>query len=208
MKKMTKIGTVVATFLIAGVANAITPGAYVGVGAGASILRTPDINNTTPGVSTSQKRGGLGGRLFAGYNFTSNFGLEAAYAAYASSTAKASIGNISASEKNSLNALSLVGKAYLPISDTGLNAYVLGGLAEVRSQERVTGHNIPASLTGTTTTNNLRPTYGIGMSYDLPSHMTTNVELSRIQGSGNMKTSDSAIPNADMISLNLGYNFG
>jgi hypothetical protein len=207
MKKMTKISTVVATLLIAGAANAITPGAYVGVGAGGSILRTPDVSSE-PGVSTSDKRGGLGGRLFAGYNLNNNFGLEAAFAAYASSTAKASVSNISTSQKDSLNALSIVAKGYLPIPDTGLNAYVLGGLAEVRNQLRTTGHGIPANLIGTTTTNALRPTYGVGMSYDLPSQMTTSVELSRIQGRGNMKTSDSAIPNADMVSLNLGYNFG
>lgn len=207
MKKMTKISTVVASLLIAGAANAITPGAYVGAGLGDSILRTPNVNKT-PGVSTSQSRGGLGGRVFAGYNFTKNFGLEAALAAYASSTAKASMAKMNISQKDSLNALSLVGKGYLPLGDTGLNAYVLGGLAEVRNELRTTGNAIPSSQTGTTTTDSLRPTYGVGMSYDLPNQMVTSLELSRIQGKGNMRTSKSAIPNADMISLNLGYNFG
>ncbi|HSW94459.1 MAG TPA: outer membrane beta-barrel protein [Gammaproteobacteria bacterium] len=207
MKKMTKISTVVASLLIAGSASAITPGAYVGAGVGDSVLRTPSVNSV-PGVATSQSRGGLGGRVFAGYNFTKNFGLEAALAAYASSTAKASMAGRSVSQKDSLNALSLIGKGYLPLGDTGLNAYVLGGLAEVRNQLRTTGNLVPASQTGTTSTNSLRPTYGLGMSYDLPNQMTTSLELSRIQGKGNMRTSDSAIPNADMISLNLGYNFG
>lgn len=208
MKKMTKISAVVASLLVVGVANAATPGAYVGGGLGESILRTPNIGKA-PGVSTSQSRGGLGGRVFAGYNFNTYLGLEAALATYANSTAKASALGLNASRKNSLNALSLVGKAYLPIADTGLNAYVLGGLAEVRSQNRISGNAAKlAGVKGTTTTTALRPTYGVGMSYALPSNMTTSLELSRIQGKGNMNKSLHATPNADMVSLNLGYNFG
>lgn len=213
MKKMTKISAIVASLVVVGAANAATTGGYVGAGLGDSILRTNNIG-TEAGVSTSQSRGGLGGRVFAGYNFNENFGLEAALATYANSTAKAStsvpgFGVISASQKNSLSALSLVGKGYLPIATTGLNAYVLGGLAAVRSEMRLSGNAAElAGMKGTTTTDSLRPTYGVGVSYNLPNNMVTNLELSRIQGKGNTSTDKHAIPNADMVSLNLGYNFG
>ena len=50
---------------------------------------------------------------------------------------------------------------------------------------------------------------GIGTSYDIPqTQLTTSLELSHIQGSGNVKSSLSAIPSANMITLNLAYNFG
>lgn len=206
MMKMTKIGTVIASLLVVGAANAAAPGAYVGVGAGASIIRTPNLGTIDvmgTNLKTSQQRGGLGGRIFAGYNFNQYFGLETALATYAKSTYKVSGMGQSATLKDSLYALSLVGKGYLPLSDTGLSAYALGGLAEVRNEEHASGtknnnHNVSS----------LRPTYGVGMSYDATSHVTTSLELSRIQGKGNMKKDANAIPTADMVSLNVGYNFG
>ncbi len=202
MKKMTKISAAIASLLLVGAANAATPGAYVGIGAGASILRTSAIDTgNEPGVSSSESRGGLGGRVFAGYNFNKYFGLETALATYAKSTNKVSFSilgvNETETEKYTLNALSLVGKAYLPLADTGLSLYALGGAAEVQS-------TIDGKLTGvisdsaSKTTRSLRPTYGIGASYDMTDHLTSSVELSRIQGKGDLKTSASAIPNAEI----------
>lgn len=222
MTKMTKISAAIITSLVfAGMANATTPGAYVGVGAGASTLRTPNsymfnIDNAFNAGSTSRQRSGLGGRLFAGYNFNQYFGLEASYATYASSTYKASLDGDSASLKYSLNAINLVAKGYLPLGNSGFNAYALAGLADVRNQVRYNNANdIPLAngvtanfKNGTTNYYRIRPVYGVGVGYDLAQHITTNVELSRIQGAGNVKTSASAIPNADMLTLNFGYNFG
>lgn len=213
MKKFTKISAaIIATLALANIANAATPGAYVGIGLGDSILRTPTIDSQ-PGLSTSNDRGGLGGRLFAGYNFNKYAGIEGNYSIYANSTTKVtttkSISPITMNSqaKYSLYALSVVGKGYLPISDSNFNAYVLGGLAEVRGTTRITGTLDPSS-NGTTHASGIRPVYGVGASYDFPQHITTSLELSRIQGRGNMKTSTNALPNADMVSLNIGYNFG
>ncbi len=211
MRKITIITAAIATSLaLATAANAATPGAYAGLGLGASTLRTPNQNlwPAAPGVTSSRDTGGLGGRIFGGYNFNNNFGLEAALATYANSKYKSSFGNSSQSAKYSLDALSVVAKGYLPFAE-GFNAYVLGGLAEVRSELHIDNVNLPPQMVvNSKTTNRIRPVYGVGVSYDVNQHITTNVELSRIQGSGNVKTSTSAIPNADMLSLNLGYNFG
>jgi OOP family OmpA-OmpF porin len=139
MKKITKLtASIVASFALVGLANAATPGAYAGIGLGSSTLRTPDsylfnIDNAYSGTNKHQ-RGGLGGRVFAGYNVNNYFGLEAGYASYASSQYKASADGANASLKYSLDAVSLVGKAYLPIDDSGFNVYALGGLADVRNQ--------------------------------------------------------------------------
>ncbi len=212
MKKMTKISATIASLLIAGMANAATPGAYIGAGIGGTMLDIPDVTDLSDAyISISQERKGFGGRLFAGYNFNKYIGLETAYAVYANATIKASIQDlgITISDTYSLSALSLVGKGYLPFGESGFNVYVLGGMAEVMGKERVkaSGLGVPP-ISDSQTTYKLRPTYGAGVSYDFTDHVTTNLEVSRIQGEGDMETSSKAIPNADMISFNLSYNFG
>lgn len=219
MKKLMKISAALAALTITGVTHAATEGTYAGVGLGYSALKTSTnyMFNTSgiAGASNSHQRGGLGGRLFGGYNFDKYFGLEAAFNSYATSNYKASANGANGSLKYSLDALSFVGKGYLPFDDSGFSAYVLGGVAEVRNQVRY--HNNGVALAngvsagfknGTTNYYSLRPMYGIGVSYDMAQHVTTNVELSRIQGKGNVKTSAGAIPNADMMTVNLSYNFG
>ena len=207
MKKITKISAaIIATLAFASVANAATPGIYAGIGLGGSILRTPDHNRDIDGsTSASHELGGLGGKLFAGYNINKNVGVEVNYATYANSTYKNSGPGFSEQYKFSLDALSVVAKGYLPIAESGFDAYALGGLAEVRSQQRVsaTGFN-----TQTTKTSAIRPELGVGVSYDVAQHITTAVELSRIIGKGNVNTDNKAIPNADMLTLNVSYNFG
>lgn len=212
MKKITKISAILlSSVTLVGVANAATPGAYAGIGLGASTLRTPNSYYFHANTN-SRERGGLGGRVFGGYNFNENMGLEAGFATYAKSTFKGSSNGSNSSVKYGLNAASLVAKGYLPFG-TGFNGYALAGLAEVQNQVRYSNGGVPLAVTagfknGTTNYYSIRPQYGLGVSYDIDQHLTTNVELSRIQGKGNVKTSASAIPNADMLTLNLGYNFG
>jgi opacity protein-like surface antigen len=211
MKIMTKICATIASLLIAGLANAATPGIYIGAGIGGTMLDIPDVTDLSDAyVSISEERKGFGGRLFAGYNFNKYIGLETAYAIYANATIKASAQDlgVSISDTYSLSALSLVGKGYLPFGESGFNVYVLGGMAEVMGKERFKASGLGASISDSQTTYKLRPTYGAGVSYDFTDHVTTNLEVSRIQGKGDMKTNTSAIPNADMVSLNLSYNFG
>ncbi|MEO8400265.1 MAG: outer membrane beta-barrel protein [Gammaproteobacteria bacterium] len=217
MKKITKISAILlSSMTLVGLANAAEPGAYAGIGLGASSLKTPDsyyFNVSGANASNSRQRGGLGGRIFGGYNFNEYMGLEAGFATYANSTFKGSSNGSNSSVKYGLNAASLVAKGYLPFGMTGFNGYALGGLAEVQNQVRYSNGGVPLAVTaglknGTTNYYSIRPQYGLGVSYDIDQHLTTNVELSRIQGKGNVKTSASAIPNADMLSLNLGYNFG
>lgn len=221
MKKTVKLCIALLSLsALTGIAYAAKPGFYVGAGLGASRLDTPNqflFNISQTGGKTSRQLGGLGGRIFGGYNFNEYFGVETGYARYAQSTYKANLqGNsTNSSIKYSLGALDVVGKGYLPLSNSGFNLYGLAGLARVSSQTQYKNQGgvplaqgIVTPRTGTHTYSKVRPVYGVGVSYDIPqTNFVTNLEFSRIQGSGNMKTSQSAIPSANMLTLNVSYNF-
>jgi OOP family OmpA-OmpF porin len=209
MNKFAILSATLASALVIGsAAQAATPGAYAGAGLGYSRLETPNYFKDVPNnafVFTSDKRGGIGGRVFAGYNFNKYFGVEGAYTHFASSKntiSVTSVGNVKLT--NSLVAASIVGKAYLPV-EQNVNLYALGGLARVSST--LEGKSTFTNA-GKTVTRKYRPVYGVGVSYDVNSQVTTSLEFSRIEGSGNLKTSEKAIPNADLISFNVSYNFG
>lgn len=220
MNKMVKfVLAVLSLSSLASFANAANPGPYLGAGLGGSRLETPNsfLFGAAPGsvTETSRKTGGLGGRVFAGYNFNNYFGLEAGLARYAQSKYKATMGSANSSINYTMNAIDIVAKAYLPIMDSGFNVYALGGVARASDTVQYKNGGVPlangvnAPAAGSSTYHKFRPVYGIGAGYDIPqTQFTTNLEFSRIQGSGNVKTNSSAIPSADLLSLNLAYNFG
>ncbi len=215
MKKTLKISAaVLALSALTGVASAAITGTYVGGGLGYSMLDTPDHNIVTGPdatvLSQSHDRNGWGERAFVGYNFNEYFGLEGGYAHYNQAHYKLSApGFASGSVDYSFQDINLVGKAYLPVYDTGVNVYALGGGAYVRNKVDGSYNALGVQGGGSKTTYKVRPTYGVGVSYDIPqTQFTTNLEFSRIQGTGNVAHSDSAIPSANLVTLNLGYNFG
>lgn len=223
------------------VAHAVTLGPYAGAGLGYSELsvpnasRNPTLTNAawnfyflSPPTSTTSSNGGIGGRAFAGYNLNDFFGLEITYATYANS--KSSFGgstplsnqfagtNIQGEQTVEEDALSLVGKAYLPVKQSGLNVYGLLGVAEVFSQNKYSANGMVTSPPGdiveyapgvseTYRTRALRPTYGLGASYDFSQHLISSLEYSHIQGNGNLNLNPHAVPSADLVTLNLAYRF-
>jgi len=230
MKKTLKMTAIVLSVLsfpaLTGLAHAANPGAYAGLGLGASILETPKQQlfqqNNNPHSAASYSRGGLGGRVFGGYNYNQYLGVEAGYSRYANSKYK----GISASKlpngstKNSsinysMSAFDLVGKGYLPIGESNFNVYGLAGAAYVKSTTQYKNgkvaldSKVTAPADGSKTNSKVRPIIGAGASYNIPqTSVVTNVEYSHIQGSGNVRTSPSAIPSADLLTLNVAYNFG
>lgn len=223
MKSIVKL-TVVALALSVGVANAAKPGAYIGAGVGASNLGSglgysrlhgySGINSFANGhVSATSPT--LAGTAFAGYNFNPYFGLEAGYVNYGTAHNTSALNGTTASIDRKLQSANLVGKAYLPIQDTGLNLYALGGVAMVKSDTTYTpgAASLVSGANFSSPTNspkyNLRPVYGVGASYEIPnSQVTTSIEVSHLQGSGNPATSSSAIPSANLATFGLSYSFG
>src|SRR5258708_5759647 len=92
MKKIVKLSIAILSLsALSRLACAAVPGAYAGLGLGASSLDTPSMpSSEVVGLSTSSSKGGLGGEIFGGYNFNQYFGVEAGIKQYANSTYKVS----------------------------------------------------------------------------------------------------------------------
>lgn len=217
MRKIVKLSLIALSMAsIAGVSLAAKPGGYVGAGLGASQIEKPK------GSSSSDNRNPAG-RLFAGYNFNENFGLEAGLARYGEAKNKftgrfsqpgspATYYAYQGQNKVNLTSFDVVGKGYIPIQDSGFNLYGLAGLAYVQTK---TDSNSPVAVVDNKVKlrgssykqNSTHPIFGVGVAYSVPqSNVTTNLEFTRLQGStavfGNKKTS-----NANMLTLNIAYNF-
>lgn len=199
---------------------AAKPGAYLGAGIGGSRIDTPDdylFNvDSAANADNSKEIGGLGGKVFAGYNLNQYFGIELNYADYARSLYTANIGENESSIKYSMSAASLVGKTYLPFGTSGFSFYALAGGAQVFNKVQVKDGGIPfvgnpiddVSPSGTTSTYKLRPVFGTGITYDFSERVSSGLEYTHIQGEGDVKVDASAIADADMVALNLAYHFG
>jgi len=175
--------------------NAATPGAYIGGGAGISQLAPESgLNKREDSV--------LGGRVFFGYNFNDNLGLEASY----SSLGKTHYYDMRyplVTADYTLSAASLVGKIYFPLSkESPANLYILLGGAQLWGNLDVAYHSMSLA---NFSTNALLPTAGAGASYDLNKHLTANLEVSVFSEQESKK--DLGIPQSMLATLNLAYKF-
>lgn len=197
MKKIT-ITTLIASTLLptATTLNAASPGAYLGAGAGYSVLENSSI-------AMKDKEGGLGGRGFIGYNFNHYLGVETNYSSM-NRTQYRLYDYPAVTIDYRLNALSLVLKGYIPISDSGaFNLFGLIGAAQMYSNSHV-NYNLDTYLSDSNST--LVPNLGFGASYDLTQRFTTSFEVS---GFGE-KDSDYyhlGIPQSSLATLSLAYKF-
>lgn len=223
MKKFVKLSLAIVplAFLASSAANAATPGGYVGGGLGVSLLDTPNDSlikdDTAKFYKQAKQRGGFGARLFGGYNFNEYLGVEAGVSQYArshyhSNLVENTFGSLTKKKEYSMTAGDLVAKAYLPLGQSGFNVYALGGVAlahsKINGQTKVVTPVANGASGESRTQNKLRPKYGVGASFDIPeTKFATNLEWSRIQGTGNVKNSVRAIPSADLLTINLSYKF-
>lgn len=188
---------ILASLAFSGLSHAAKPGAYVGGGLGYSSLE-----NFTD--ATRKTRGGVGGQVFAGYNFNKNLGLELGYRKYANTTYNIDGFNNFTSDYN-MHDIRLVGKAYLPLNDTSpFNLYALLGVAEVYGTGNL---KFDSDKLRSDSSNALVATAGVGASYDISSHVTAGIEYSHSNGkSGN--DNNIGIPASNLTTLNIAYNFG
>lgn len=196
-------------------AYAAIPGLYMGAGAGTSKLAFPDHTIFSPqGVDNNKNLSGLSGRAYAGYNLNPYLGFEAGITRYAQATFNGNQGNMQSSLDYSMSAIDLVAKTYLPVGERRLNLYALGGLAAVDESLSWENGGVPFLNevfpigSGSKSHRKIKPIYGVGVGYDIPkSQFSVSVELTRLQGAGNMADNPHSSPPADMVGLSLTYHF-
>jgi len=202
--------------------RAVLKGPYGALGLGQTRIQIPAGNffNAQPlGGQTTTMVGELDGKIMLGYNFFKYFGVEGSFADYARSQYSAYVVNgPSAHLKYTMSALNLVGKGYLPFSLAWLkiDIYGLAGFAYTFSNVNYMNTGVPfandvnasAFTLGGTNTSSIRPIVGAGVNYDIPkTAVSLAIEFTRISGIGNLRTNERAIPSAEMLTLNIYYNF-
>lgn len=211
--------SIIMLMMFTGTVFAAKSGVYVGLGLGASHMDTPDDYligsefSDIYGLLKQTKPSALSfpaGKAFIGYNFNEYFGLEANYMHFAQAKYTSTFGTTANAEYTyDLNSFNLVGKGYLPISDTGINLYGLAGAGYVISKQAAEGRAPNYTVSGSNTEGQIRPLAGAGISYDFgDSGVSSSLEYNHMFGQGDVKSDASAIPSADMVSFNLAYNFG
>lgn len=196
MNKSVSILLSTAALLVAtgSMANAATPGAYLGGGIGVSGMKdAPDFQ--------MKSDSGLAGRAFAGYNFNRYFGLEGAYSTFYKTTYVLNdFQTLSIDYK--LNALSLVAKGYIPLSqDNTTNLYGLLGVSQSYADIDAKYHQTNLFSDSDT---GVVPVLGLGASYDINKHFTSSLEASFF-GKKDGDVSHFGIQQAALVTLNLAY---
>lgn len=176
--------------------NAASPGAYLGAGAGYSALQ-PVID------AQMIDEGGLGGRVFVGYNFNHYFGLESNYATFFKTRYVLNdYQNVSIDYK--LNALSLQAKGYLPLPEDGpFNLYASVGVAQAYADIDAKV-NLSAFLSDSDS--GLVPVLGFGVSYDVNQHVTAVLD-GAVLGPKKADYSHFGIQSGALATLGLAYKF-
>lgn len=181
---------------------AATPGSYVGAGLGYSKLNTPSQPLFFQGGASkvTQQVGGLGLRGYGGYNFNPYFGIEAGLADYAPSKYYGHASPANSSLEYSMTVMDIVGKTYLPLGQSGFDLYALAGVAGIEDKIE--------TVDNTNKYHKLRPKVGVGVSYAIPkSNVSTSIELTHIEGTGNLNSNPHALPSSNAVMLNFTYNF-
>lgn len=198
------------------VANSAQLGPYIGAEAGKSSARTPDSAPfiVSAAGSNTITRNGWAERAFAGYNLNKFFGLEVGYTNYARVVYNGRIPGAHAEMQYNFRTYDLVGKAYFPLGYTGYNLYALAGAARVTEALNYKNPGIPLSgsiagpAIGTSNVYKTRPMYGLGINFSMPQyHFTISLEATQIIHLGGFTTNPNALPNLNLATLGIAYNF-
>jgi opacity protein-like surface antigen len=203
----------VASLLFATTANATVSGPYLGgdLGWGTTHQQGFEQIDILKGMDVNTTQDGLAGRIFAGFKFNEYLAAEMGYTKFSNQTSKfnqnVGLDNLAGNEKIQAYAVDLVAKGTLPLQN-GFSLFGKLGAAYLAEDASAT---VTASdpFFGTVSdsvsqnTNKILPTFGLGVSYDINSNLSTEVSWMHIQKVG---TTD--LQNTDFIGLGLTYNFG
>jgi opacity protein-like surface antigen len=197
-KEMMRIKYIVAPIITSiffiGAADAAKKGAYVGANIGYS-----NLSNFTD--ARKENEGGVGGGVFAGYNFNQYIGIEAGFRKYADTNYQVNDWDV-ITFNYMMHSFTLVAKAYMPLGSSPFNLYFSLGLAGVYG--KAIFKLFDAKFTSSRT--ELVSTGGIGVSYDINSYLTAGFDYSGTQGK-NGNSDSVGIPQSNLVTLTIAYNF-
>ncbi|MHB1221424.1 MAG: porin family protein [Gammaproteobacteria bacterium] len=184
--------------LLSGSTYAATPGFYLGGGAGYSYLQ--EFSD-----ATNDEASGVGGTLFAGFNFNEYVGIEASYRKYADA-------NYTFDNDSNINfdyqmhSFNLVAKGYLPFGQNNqFNFYGLVGVSKVSGEANI--NSLTTKNIGSSSNEAMLPTVGFGLNYVINPKVTAGIEYVVTQ-SQDGDDQHIGIPAADLLSLTLAFHIG
>lgn len=186
------IAAAVTAATLAFAAGAQAQQAYVGASIGQS-----DFKIDTTGASSADTKD-TGYKVFGGWMFTPNLGVEAAYFDLGQATGAASLpgfGSVGVTGKAS--GFSLAGVAALPLGDASL--FAKAGFAQVRGEVEARTPFGNASQSESS----LQPTFGVGASYAFTSNVSARIEWERVR----VRYADDLKDDTDLVSVGLAYRF-
>lgn len=159
---------------------------------------------------------GWAGRLFAGYQFDTNWAGELGWSKFSNMNTNAKASGVNgntglpytakASGSAKTSAVDLVAKGTLPLENhfslyAKLGAAYLMQNASANASVFTGGSKLPGR--GSDSTNKFYPTFGLGMGYDITPNSVIDLSWNRIQQVGNNDVSST-----DLLSVGLNYHFG
>ncbi|MCH9636394.1 outer membrane beta-barrel protein [Rickettsiella endosymbiont of Litargus connexus] len=215
-KKILNTSVLGVSVLGAMAANAAAPGVYVTGQVGYANTQMGNktdtanlLHNKDKAEANNLSNNGLAGRLALGYQFNQNFAVEVGYLQLGQRKVNVLVSPEQSSLKLRQNALDLVGKSIIPISNN-IDVYGKLGVAYLTSDIKETvkegGHSTTTyDLNDVARVNKHQwaPEAAIGVTYDITPNVSVDTSWTHIQPLGKNRPG-----NIDFVAVGLGYNFG
>jgi len=161
----------------------------------------PNISNITYATNSSNSTTGIGWNLSAGYKFMPFFALEGGYTTYATTNAKF---NGTTVAKGTSQSFDLVGKAILPIQNSGFEFIAKLGVGRTKTHVTNSDNSFAVAngiAVNAGTFNSTSLVYGVGGEYAFTPEMLVNAQWVRSDGG-------SGTGDLDLYSIGVAYMFG
>ncbi|MCH9755523.1 MAG: outer membrane beta-barrel protein [Candidatus Rickettsiella isopodorum] len=215
-KKILNTSVLGVSVLGAMAANAAAPGVYVTGQVGYANTQMGNktdtanlLHNKDKAEANNLSNNGLAGRLALGYQFNQNFAVEVGYLQLGQRKVNVLVSPEQSSLKLRQNALDLVGKGIIPVSNN-IDVYGKLGVAYLTSDIKETvkegGHSTTTyDLNDVAGVNKHQwaPEAAIGVTYDITPNVSVDTSWTHIQPLGKNRPG-----NIDFVAVGLGYNFG
>ncbi len=167
--------------------------------AGASVgqAKYGDVCSDLPGFTCDNKDTAF--RIFGGYQFHRNIGVEVGYADLGKAKFRGTSGSVSVSGEEEFSAWDLVAVGTWPIG-TAFSVYGKLGMYHGEAKANATASLAGVSATGSGDDSGSDFTYGLGAGFDFTKNVGARLEWQRYNGFGDAK-------DLDVISLGVLYRF-